>query len=186
MNTKTKYSILHRSLHWIMAISMIILFVTGFLRMYWMSKKSFLEAMSSQKVDATTEQIKEAYKLIRQPMWEWHEIVANILILAFIVRIVYMLVKGIRFPNPFTKNTPWKERFQGFVYIYFYVFVLISGFTGLSLEYHIFPSQDEAFETIHKWGIYWFPIFIVLHLGGIVIAELTSKKGIVSKMIGGD
>ncbi|MFA5573939.1 MAG: cytochrome b/b6 domain-containing protein [Brumimicrobium sp.] len=41
-------------------------------------------------------------------------------------------------------------------------------------------------ETVHKWGIYWFPIFIVLHLLGALLAEFSTKKGITSKMIGGD
>lgn len=49
-----------------------------------------------------------------------------------------------------------------------------------------FPDWKANIETVHKWGIYWFPIFILLHLTGIIIAELSTKKGITSKMIGGD
>ena len=122
---------------------------------------------------------------IREPMWEWHEIFANVMIIALILRIVYMIFKGIRFPNPFGKLA-FKERLQGFVYLYFYLFVFISAVTGICIEKGFFDSYHETIEMVHKWGLYWFPIFIVLHLLGIIIAENSAKKGITSKMIGGD
>lgn len=70
--------------------------------------------------------------------------------------------------------------------MYFYLFVFISAVTGICIEKGFFPQWKEGIETVHKWGIYWFPIFILLHLAGIVIAEFSNKKGITSKMIGGD
>ena len=79
-----------------------------------------------------------------------------------------------------------KERLQGFTYVYFYVFVLISAVTGVCIQYKIFPDWKEGIESVHKWGIYWFPIFILLHLGGVFLVEISDKKGITSKMIGGD
>lgn len=97
-----------------------------------------------------------------------------------------MLVKGIRFPNPFKGSQPIKERMQGFTYVYFYLFVFISVFTGICIEKDLLSAYHENIEAIHKWGIYWFPIFVFLHLIGIVIAEFSDKKGIVSKMISGD
>jgi len=96
-----------------------------------------------------------------------------------------MIVKGIKFPNPFLKNQSAKERLQGFTYLLFYLFVTVSIVTGFYLKW-IEDEWKEQMETVHKWAIYWFPIFILLHFAGILIGELTSKKGIVSKMIGGD
>ena len=84
-----------------------------------------------------------------------------------------------------TKNHT-NERLQGFIYIYFYVFVFISVVTGVCIEKGFFPDWKADIETVHKLGIYWFPIFVLLHLTGIIIAELSTKKGITSKMIGGD
>lgn len=119
-------------------------------------------------------------------MWQWHKIFAYVMLFAFLMRIIYMLTKGIRFPNPFKLNQPLKERFQGLTYVYFYVFVLISAVTGICLENTFFPEWKKTIEAVHKWGIYWFPIFIFFHIVGIMIAEFTNKKGITSKMIGGD
>lgn len=185
-NSSKKFTTLHRFLHWIMAIAMLVLFATGFLRMYWIGKKAVIQAMTSQGIDATEDQMKAVARTLRSSMWEWHELFAKIMIIAVLIRIVYMLVKGVKFPNPFAKISTLKERLQGFIYVYFYIFVLIASFTGVCLEYNWLTSNHETIETVHKWGVYWFPLFVVLHFAGILLAELTNKKGIVSKMIGGE
>lgn len=188
MKTFRKFTAAHRLLHWIMAAAMLVLFTTGFLRMYWMSKRTIVSAIESNAQASTIskEQMTSMVKAIRDPMWEWHELFAHIMIFAFMARIIYMFAKGIRFPNPFKSTISPKERLQGFTYIYFYVFVFISAATGICIEKELFIQWSEQIETIHKLGIYWFPIFAFLHLGGIVLAEYSAQKGITSKMIGGD
>ena len=188
MQEKNKFTAIHRILHWTMALAMPIMFITGFLRMFWMNKNHMVSVIESKTTQAqlSKETMTDIAKTIRAPMWEWHEIFAWVVIIAFLGRIIYMIAQGIRFPNPFGSNEPIKERIQGFLYIYFYVFVLISAITGTFIQYEILADFKDPIETIHKWGLYWFPIFIVLHLVGIAIAEMTTKKGITSKMIGGD
>jgi cytochrome b561 len=188
MQENKKFTVIHRILHWTIALAMPVLFVTGFLRMYWMNKKGMVSVIESKTAATPLSKdiMSEIAGSIREPMWEWHELFANIMIGLFAGRIIYMLVKGVRFPHPFKSGQPFKERFQGFVYLYFYVFVFISAFTGVCIEKGFFSEYGEEIETVHKWGLYWFPIFIVLHLAGIVIAEYSTKKGITSKMIGGD
>jgi cytochrome b561 len=186
MNIKQKYTPFHRLLNLIISKSMLILFIKGFLRIYMMNKHHIVSIIESKTDLVPKETMTEIAKSIREPMWEWHFIFAHVMIFAFLARIIYMLLKGIRFPNPLKSKQPLKERLQGFVYIYFYVFVLISIVTGISIEKGFFPEIISNIETVHKWGIYWFPIFIVLHLLGVLLAEFSTKKGITSKMIGGD
>ncbi len=186
MEIQKKFTGLHRLLHWLMALAMPVLFITGFLRMFWMNKNNMVAIIESKTAAIPKEKMNDIAKTIREPMWQWHEIFAYVMVISFLTRIIYMIVKGIRFPNPFKANISLSERFQGFTYVYFYVFVFISAFTGASLKQGFFPDWTDGLETIHKWGLYWFPIFIVLHLAGIVIAEHSHKKGISSKMIGGD
>lgn len=181
-----KFTVFHRLLHWIMAFAMPVLFITGFLRMYWMGKDNIIPVLEKQVSGISKEQVSEVVKGIREPMWEWHELFAHIMIFSFLARIIYMLVKGIRFPNPFLKVQSLKERLQGLTYVYFYLFVMISAATGICIEKGFFSQWKESIESVHKWGLYWFPIFVVLHLLGVFIAETTDKKGITSKMIGGD
>lgn len=188
MEAKQKFTAVHRILHWIIALAMPVLFITGFLRLYWMNKNGMVAVIESKTAASPLPKdvAIDIAKTIREPMWEWHEIFAYVMIFAFIARIIYMLVKGIRFPNPFSKSLSLKERLQGFIYIYFYVFVFISAFTGICIQKDFFTTYSDLIETVHKWGLYWFPIFIVLHLGGIALAENSTEKGITSKMIGGD
>lgn len=186
MKSPQKFTIFHRILHWLMAFAMPVLFITGFLRMYWMNKNEITGIIASKTSAIPKELMTDIAKTIREPMWQWHEIFANVMIVAFLARILYMLTKGIRFPNPFKSNQPFKERLQGFTYVYFYLFVFIAAITGICIEKEFFTQWKDGIETVHKWGVYAFPIFIVFHLGGIAIAEFSSKKGIASKMIGGD
>ncbi|MCG2793515.1 MAG: cytochrome b/b6 domain-containing protein [Weeksellaceae bacterium] len=185
---KNKFTTIHRVLHWSLAILMVVLFITGFLRMYWMSKNTIINAvetqLQSQNINLEKEKILPIVKSIQKPMWEWHEYTAYLVLAAFLIRVIYMLAKGIKFPNPFVKNQAVKEKMQGLIYVILYLFVAVSIVTGFYLKL-IDGEWKEPMETVHKWAIYWFPIFILLHFGGIIIAELTDKKGIVSKMIGG-
>ena len=40
-------------------------------------------------------------------------------------------------------------------------------------------------EELHELSIYYLVAFLVLHLGGVFLAELTSQKGIISRIISG-
>jgi cytochrome b561 len=185
--TNKKYSPLHRGLHWSLAILMSILYITGFLRMYWMGKKAVIAAIEKNMVgvEFTTQQAKQTAKTILKPMWEWHEYAAYALFVVLAIRIIYMLVKGIRFPHPLKSQATLKERLQGSIYVLFYLFVLLSALTGAYLKWFE-GDLKEPLEAIHKWAVYWFPIFILLHFGGIWLVERSYQNGITSKMIGGD
>jgi len=187
MEQKNKFTVLHRLLHWVMFIAMSVLFITGFLRMNWMNKKHIIKVVqeNTQGMEISKDQLRSIAKTIHDPMFEWHELFAHVMIISFVIRIIYMIAKGIKFPNPFKKNIALKERLQGLTYVYFYLFVTISAVTGIFIEKDILSQYHSTVEGIHKWGIYWFPIFIVLHIAGILVAEFTNKKGIVSKMISG-
>lgn len=189
MKTKNQFTAIHRVIHWLVALLMLILFFTGFLRMYWMNKKTIISAVEvgtqSQQIPVEKAQLITIVKTIQEPMWQWHEFAAYVMCFAFLTRVVYMIVKGIKFPNPFIKQQSAKERFQGFIYVAFYLFISLSIITGFYLKW-IDGDWKGPMEIIHKWAIYWFPIFIFLHFLGILIGELTNKKGIVSRMIGGD
>ena len=43
-----KYTATHRIIHWVIAISMFVLLATGFLRMYWMGRKTISAAINNE------------------------------------------------------------------------------------------------------------------------------------------
>lgn len=136
--------------------------------------------------EVTQEQIKSVRKFLIAPMWKWHVVFAHIIVAAFLIRMGYMIAKGIRFPNPFKASKSIHEKIEGFTYLYFYFFLFISIITGASIRNGFFLQWKHEIEFIHKLGLYWFSIFIFLHLAGIVHAEISNKKGITSKMVGGE
>ncbi len=189
MTTKNqdRFTVIHRVLHWSIAFLMFVLFITGFLRMYWMNKNHIVSIIENetQQVPLSKEQMVGIATSIREPMWQWHEYAAYIMVFVFLTRVVYMAITRIKFPGLFAKDRSIKKRSQRFIYLMFYLFIAVSIITGFYLKW-IDGDWKEPMEAVHKWAIYWFPIFILLHFSGILIGELTDKKGIASKMIGGD
>lgn len=180
-----KTSKLDRFLHWSIAFSMSLLFLTGFLRMTWMAKKNVVKVIESHVGNSVSpEQSKAIAKELLEPMWQWHEYAAYFILGVLIIKIIYTLFKSSKTPNHFSEKKNIKEYLQKAVYLLFYMFLAATTITGFYLKWGD-GTWKEPMEAIHKLAIYWFPIFIGLHLIGIVIAELTNKKGIVSKMIGG-
>jgi len=61
---------------------------------------------------------------------------------------------------------------------------VISIVTGLIIE--LGPKDlKKPMEEIHVLGIYYLIAFIAIHLGGVLIAEFTNDKGIISRIIRG-
>lgn len=123
-------------------------------------------------------------KQIRKPMWDWHINLGYVLLGFFSIRFILPAFGEMKFQSPFAKNLTTKQRFQKWTYILFYICVVGSLITGLLIEWG--PKEwKKPVEEIHMLGIYYLVAFIVLHLAGILIAESTNQKGIVSRIIGG-
>lgn len=181
------FTVLHRLLHWILAISILATFVTGFLRIYWMGDDAISTAASNHNIIISEKNLGTITHFFQEPMFQWHVYFAYVITFVFIGRIIYMIVKGIKFPNPFSKTTVNKDKFQGLVYIAFYVLIASQIITGAIIKYDFGSDYFiETSVTIHKFAVYWTPIYILLHFAGIAISENTTKKGLASKMIGGD
>ncbi|EMY80548.1 hypothetical protein pgond44_11231 [Psychroflexus gondwanensis ACAM 44] len=184
----TKYSKLYRIIHWAIAVSFLLLLITIFLRLTWMNKYNVAaiiqEYLSDTGQNLSQEQLIVLAKEIRQPMWNWHIYLGYILTGLFSLRFILPLFGKMNFQNPFGKNLSTKEKFQKWTYIIFYVCVVISLATGLIIEFG--PKElKKPMEEIHVLGIYYLIGFIVLHVAGILIAEFTDQKGIISRIVSG-
>jgi cytochrome b561 len=132
----------------------------------------------------TQEQLIVLAKKIRQPMWDWHIYFGYVLTGLFSLRFILPLFGKMKFQNPFGKQLSTKEKFQKWSYIIFYLCVIISLATGLIIEFG--PKElKEPMEEIHVLGIYYLIGFLVLHWSGVLIAEFTDQKGIISKIVSG-
>lgn len=185
---QTKYSKVYRIIHWAIAVSFLLLLITIFLRLTWMNKFNMAAIIQDYLVGTgqtlSEEQIITLAKKIRQPMWNWHVYIGYVLVGLFSIRFMLPKFGHMKIQNPFGKNLSTKAKFQKLTYIIFYVCVIVSLTTGLFIEFG--PKElKTSMEDIHVLGIYYLVAFIVIHLAGVLIAEFSDQKGIVSRIVSG-
>ena len=185
---KRNYSVIYRLMHWSIAFCMLFILFTVFLRLTWMNKENVANIMQKYFAETNTsltrEQLIDLAKQIRKPMWVWHNYAGYVLSALFFLRLTLPFFGELKFANPFTKQLPLKVKFQYWVYLVFYVCVLISLVTGLAIEFGP-ANMKNTVEEIHVLSIYYLLTFLVLHVGGILIAEFTVNPGIISRIVRG-
>jgi cytochrome b561 len=140
--------------------------------------------LSTTEQNLSQEQLIGLAKKIRQPMWDWHVYVGYVLVGLFSIRFILAAFGQMKIQNPLDKNQSAKMKIQQWTYILFYVCVIISLTTGLIIA--LGPKElKKTMEEIHVLGIYYLIAFIVIHLAGVLIAEFTDQKGIISRIISG-
>ncbi len=184
----TNYSRIYRIVHWAIAVTFVLLLITIFLRLTWMNKFNMAdiiqEYLKGTDQTLTYDEIVLMAKQIRKPMWNWHIYMGYVLVGLFSIRFTLPLFGRMKFQNPLAKNLSLKVRFQKWTYIIFYICVVGSLVTGLLIEWG--PKDwKRPLEEVHVLGIYYLVAFIVIHVAGVIRAELTNQKGIVSRIIGG-
>jgi cytochrome b561 len=184
----TPYSKLYRLIHWAIAISFLLLLMTILLRLTWMNKNNVAAIIQTYLSDTdqflSQDQLIVLAKKIRQPMWNWHLYIGYVLTGLFSLRFLLPFFGQIKFQNPFIKNLSIKQKFQKGTYLIFYLCVVISLVTGLLIEFGP-KAFKKPMEEIHLLGIYYLVGFIVIHIAGVLVAEFTDKKGIISRIVSG-
>lgn len=183
-----EYPKVYRIIHWAIAISFLLLLITIFLRLTWMNKYNVAaiiqDYLNGTGQSLSQEELIDLAKRIRQPMWNWHIYIGYMLVGLFSIRFMLPPFGHMKFQNPLGKGLSAKVKFQKWTYIIFYLCVIASLTTGLIIE--IGPKGlKKPMEEIHILGIYYLTAFIVIHLAGVLIAEFTDQKGIISRIISG-
>lgn len=182
------YSPVFRVIHWLIAICMLLILGTIFLRLTWLNKDHVAliiqNYLSATDQSLSQDQLILLAKQIRKPMWEWHIYLGYILVGLYSIRMVLPLLGQMKFSNPFDKTLTLKEKFQYGVYFVFYACVSISLVTGLVIEFGP-KNLKNTMEEIHVLSIYYLIAFIIIHFGGILKAELTDQQGLISKIVSG-
>ncbi|SKC11181.1 Cytochrome b/b6/petB [Sphingobacterium nematocida] len=85
---KKEFTVTHRILHWSLGLPMTVLFISGFLRMQWMGRKPIVAVIEQDAPGIMTkEQTMAIANDILNPMWQWHEYAAYIIVFFFLMRI---------------------------------------------------------------------------------------------------
>lgn len=166
---------------------MLLLF-TIFLRLTWMNKNNVAliieNFLSTTGQSLSQEQLISLAKKIRQPMWNWHIYLGYVLTGLFALRFTLPLFGEMKVQNPLSQGLTLKEQLQKWTYLIFYICVLISLVTGLLIEFGP-ETIKKPMESIHVLGLYYLLGFIIIHIGGVLVAEFTDQKGLISRMFSG-
>lgn len=186
---KKNYSKIYRIMHWLMAISFTLLLFTIFLRLTWLNKYNVADIMKDFLVDTdqtlSQGQLIKLAKKIRQPMWDWHIYLGYFITGLFVMRFALPFFDKMKVQNPLKKELSWKDKLKKWTYLIFYVCVFISLVTGLIIEFG--PREyKKPMESIHILSIYYLIPFILIHLSGVLRAEFTWDKGIISRIVSGN
>lgn len=182
------YSVIYRIMHWAIALCMLLLLVTIFLRLTWMNKDHVADIiqsyLSSADLSLSRDQIIVLAKQIRKPMWNWHLYLGYVLSGLFCIRLALPLFGRMKFTNPLDKKLSTKTKFQYWVYIIFYTCLAVTLTTGLIMEFGP-KTMKDFMEEIHVLSLYYLIPFLILHVGGILLAEFTTQPGIISRIVRG-
>lgn len=182
------YTTVYRLVHWIIAFAMLATLATILLRLTWLNKSNVSEIIQEyatrNDLTLSNEQSTSLAKKIRKPMWDWHIYTGYFLVGIFAIRYGLAIFGIMPIQQPWAKGLSTKERFKKGVYLVFYIFISISLITGMLMEFGAKEWKDSL-ESVHELSIYYLIAYLVLHMGGVLLAEFTNEKGIISRVISG-
>ena len=186
-----KYTLQFRIWHWLNAIVVLGLLATFFLRKTFLSWRTnseiLMTKLSEMGVEITAEQAKILAKAVRAGMWEWHIIFGYALAFLILYRIyLYFADKSER--ESFRSLTLHKKGVHSLYYV-FYVTLALMAIAGLTIHFYqeLGLTKDFAHDIkeIHELTAWFFVFFVPVHIAGVIIADNTEEKGLISTMING-
>ncbi len=188
-----KWSLNFRLWHWINAFVVLGLLGTVFLRKTFLSWRTnselIMQKLSEYGIDITAEQAKAIAKAIRAPMWDWHIILGYALAVLIIWRVaLFFTDSGKRNYVSFSEASLHKKLVK-IGYIVLYIVIAFMAISGLVIHFYdvIGISKDTAHDIkeVHEAVYNFILVFVPLHIIGVVVADATDERGIVSDMING-
>jgi cytochrome b561 len=186
-----RYTVKFRIWHWLNAFVVLGLLGTVFLRKTFLSWRTnseiLLNQLASFNITISEEQAKILAKAVRAGMWEWHIYLGYALAFLMLYR-VYLYFKDSSVREKFSELDLHKKGVK-IVHIIIYAtlfFMVFSGFViyfyqELGLSKVTAHDIKEVHETVYSILL----IAVVLHIGGVTVADATQEKGIISRMIHG-
>ncbi len=188
-----KWSLSFRIWHWLHAFVVLGLLGTVFLRktfLSWRANSEILAAkLSGMDIEVSSEQAKLLAKAIRAPMWEWHILLGYALAVLILARAALFFTQSGRANIIDISSASLHKKMVKIGYIGIYGILSIMAVSGLlmsfSEEIGLVEATVHTIKEFHEliFNAVW--IFVLLHIVGVVIADNTNEKGIISDMING-
>jgi len=203
-----KHSAIIRIWHWLIFViisgSMITVLINSTLTNQRKNIPMVQEQLKSRDIVVTVDQAFSVTREYEDKFWGVHKLFGYSLAFLLISRLIIELsVPGdekfrSRIKNALglvrTKEGGWKEYRHylrvKYTYLLFYLLLLCMALTGLGLafgrELGFSRGLHDTIKEIHSFGQYLMYAFVIIHLFGVIIADNTNNKGLVSGMINGN
>lgn len=191
---REKRSVNIRVWHWLSAFAMIGLMFTYILRKTWFNYKDNAQIIQTKLSEVglmlADDKAKEIAKIFRDNMWQWHYYLGFLFIALLLFRLYAFVSKSDKFPVCKAKESSNVE-FKRVKYAHaaFYVVAVYMSISGLLMYFRESLGIDKEslhlVKELHEWAFWFFALFIVGHIVGVIKAELTSDKGLISEMFSG-
>lgn len=161
------------------------------------------EQLQSVAVSITNQQASHVAHGLEDKVWDIHSYFGIALTVLFLFRLsssffaikeqrfLFILKKSIQYYRSLTKKSTQAvhEVAIKFLYLLFYIFLSIMVITGMLLTFKqdlsISQETSHNVKEFHGFSMYIILAFIVVHIIGVVLAEIGKNRGIVSHMIHG-
>lgn len=186
-----KKSLNLRLWHWFNFISIMGLVFTYIFRKTWFNKKDnaliLQSKLSELGLEISDKNAIEIVTIFRDHMWTWHYIFGFIFIFLLIYRIQAFIFQ--KEPTPLAKIKDaytLEQKGAKIAHIVFYIVSIYMVFSGLLLFFMDNLGLSKAdlvvVKTLHVYAFWFYIVFIISHISGVIKAELFSDKGLISEM----
>ncbi|GAC1594901.1 MAG: hypothetical protein NVS3B25_18130 [Hymenobacter sp.] len=165
----------------------------------------FLQRLSRDHMTLTVKQANSFAHIIGDRIWQWHIYIGLTLAAFWLLRVVLELrgpsamrfsarllevARRYRLAPAVDKGAAGKVLFAKSTYALFYAFLTVMVITGLALTWAdnvaFLGSIEHPVKEVHNVTMYLIIGFFVVHVVGVVWAELTKDHGLISRMVGGE
>lgn len=164
----------------------------------------FQQELRKDGIALSVKQARALAHVISERIWEWHVWLGLALAAFWLLRVVLELrgpselrfsarllavARRYRLAPPADKGSARKALLTNAIYALFYAFLTVMVLTGLVLTYHndvaLFDQWEHTAEEIHNVTMYLIMGFFAVHVVGVVWAEVTKDRGLISRMVSG-
>lgn len=177
--------------HWLDFIAISGLIFTALFRMTWFSKKVnvpfFKDKLLEFGMQISDEQALILTKTIMERMWVWHNIFGFMLVALILFRIYAFVTKSEKCPlKKFKEAQDIKVKGVKFLHIIFYFITLYVVISGVVLFFKgdlgLTKESLKLVKELHEYTLWFFIAFVIIHIIGVIKAEVTTDKGLISEM----